>query len=131
MPATKSVQAGSFTVTDTSLTTTVTIAAVDPTNSIIMLTRRDGDTQGRLQRHLYDCVITDGTTLTFTRNSSAFFTDSITVDWTVIEFAAGAPQSLQTGSHDCTADPTDIALGTAVDPTKAVPLSFWTTNQGN
>lgn len=130
MPAIQSIQRGTLVTTqnDASPNAVVTITPVITANAVVMFTSKDTDNQDKDHRHLYSAYLSSASQITFTRFSQSFATNT-TIEWEVVEFAAGALQSLQTGSISPTAAVTSVALATPVNPAAAVPLvTEWTNN---
>jgi hypothetical protein len=126
MPSVSSSQRGSVTFTSLSGTApTQVITSVDITRSIVMFTERNADSQGRDLRYHFTAYLSDATHIQFTRNDAAG--DTCVLAWEVVEFAAGALQSLQTGTIDPAATPTNIVI-TAVAAAQAFPILTCSTN---
>ena len=121
MPTVNSIQTGSLTIEAGDGTTVdVTITSVTQANSIVLHSERNNDNSSRLFRHGFQAALTSGTNLRFTRDDASFATDVI-IEWSVIEFDAGEFQSIQTGTVNATADPTDTTI-TAVTVADTVPI---------
>lgn len=129
MPAIQSIQRGTLVTTqnDASPNAVVTITPVITANAVVMFTSKDTDAQDKDYRHLYSAYLSSSTQITFTRFSQSFATNT-TIEWEVVEFSAGALQSLQTGSVNPTAAITAVPLATPVNPSAAVPLVTLSTN---
>lgn len=132
MPAISQVIHGSQTFTSSSGTSiAVTLpgsASVTVADSIVMFTARSNDTTtaGRDLRHLFSVYISSSTQITFTRNTAGFAGD-VVVEYYVVEYDSGAGVTIQTGSQNCTATPTDITIST-IDTAAAYPMAFFNTN---
>lgn len=97
MAACDSVQRGSITIPDGSLSATATITAVDPARTILIFdgysATDPGATADRRRRAAY-IQLTNSTTVTATRGAS---TGQTVVDFHVIQFRAGVISSIQRG----------------------------------
>ena len=92
---------------DTGTVSTVGVTAVDPTKSFIVLSSRPPGA-GSLSEYYVQGVVTNGTTLTFTRSSA---TNSAEVSWYLVEMVDGT--SVQRGVNSV---PGSLVLSTASDP---------------
>ena len=108
----KSVQRGTFTV---SSGTTVSISPVDLSKSVLLIQAHNNSSSGLRsypKRFSYYVDLTDTQTITFTRDD----TDSVTVNWTVIEFENILVQKL-TGTIPPNTQYVDLTIS-AIDTSK-------------
>lgn len=109
-----SIQTGSeFVESSDGTSIDITITSVNTSRSIVMFTTRGGN-DGRDTRCLFAASITSSTNINFLRTNSAFAND-ITIEWTVVEFAASVLTSLQTISADWYTTSSNIITGVNVD----------------
>lgn len=104
-------------------------SGVDLSRSIVLVTTRNVADEPRVRRHIFRAALTSTTNITFYRDQSSFARDCV-VEWEVIEFDATYLDSLQTGTVDPTADPTDITV-TSVVAAQSVPLVYGQTNSNS
>lgn len=125
-----SVQSGSQTIASSDGTTiNITISSVTTSRSIVMYTTHNSDNEARLKRHIFNAALTSSTNLQLTRHESSF-AKSVTVEWTVIEFATGVLNNLQTGTVVRTNADEDTTI-TSVDTSKTFIIPHLKTNQNS
>ncbi|MCP4967152.1 MAG: tandem-95 repeat protein, partial [bacterium] len=121
------IQKGTATIDGGSFSTTATISAVDLTKSFLVFSVRENTSYA--DEGLVAGQLTDSTTVAFERN---YATSTITIEWSVVEFASGV--TVQRGSSTPSATVTDIPIA-AVDLTRSFPIvsqrtSILTTTDG-
>ncbi len=104
------IETGSKAITSASGTTIdTTITSVDTSRSIVLYTIRTADSEIRLKRHIFQASLTSSTNMRLVRYEAANAKD-LTVEYTIIEFAAASLDSLQVGTVAVTSDPTDTTI---------------------
>lgn len=114
----KSIQRGSVSFSTSALDTTATISPVDITKSIVRITYI-GLTSSNRNPVLIVPVLTNGTTITFTRKEA--LGTSVVVRWEVIEY--NNVKSKQTGTIALNGATAVTATVTAIDMTKVMLVS--------
>lgn len=137
----QSIQQGTITIAAGTLSNTATISSVNTANSILIWdgTKTDTPSPTTTQRWITRIALTNGTTVTATREASSG-TVVVTVGFTVIEFASGV-NSIQSGTIAMTAAETSqtatiSAVGAnafvlLLGATTAVTGLNWVSTQGS
>ncbi len=117
MAVLKTVQSGTAVIATSTTTKTVTITSIDTTKSFLVFSARGNSSEAR--KSWATGQITNGTTLTFQRNTASGGT-SVEISWYVMEFTSGV--SVQRGSQSVvTPLPKNVTI-TAVTLAKSFPL---------
>ena len=128
MPLATSVQQANEQILSTDGTTgTITIDAVVVANTVISYSTRNADSQDRMLRHVFRFVLTNTTTITWTRASSGSAKE-VNMEWVAVEYDSGDIDQIEAGTIDCDQTPETVTLGTAVTEARAVCLDFWSTS---
>ena len=112
-----SVQSGTTTIADGSLSTTVTITSVTTSKAFVVFSARLGSTTVAPQNGQVSGQITNATTLTFMRFGTV---GQIDIKWYVAEFSSGV--TVQREAQAITVATTNIPI-TSVDTTKSFVLN--------
>ncbi|MDH5293369.1 MAG: cadherin-like domain-containing protein, partial [Acidimicrobiia bacterium] len=108
------IQKGTATLAGGSSSVTATIAAVDPTRAFLTFSVRGSDANP--DNLWVRGTLTNATTVTFTRPGT---TGTVTIEWSVVEFASGV--TVQRGSQTLTGTTTDVPIS-AVDLGRSFPI---------
>jgi hypothetical protein len=114
----------SFSTTDTSKTAALT--SVDTTKAFVRFNWRTGGGATGVTNGAIRGIITDATTVTFTRASAG--SAAATLEWTVMEWSAGV--TVESGSQTGSGATTNVTI-TEIDTTKAWPIVSMSTNAGD